>query len=79
VVVGGAGGGLDARAGGDAGEHDPGDAEVAQQGVEAGVVEGAAAPLGDPVVARLRLELVEPSATPGSTNSYAPSAPKTAQ
>ena len=59
VVVGGACGGLDAGTGGDAGEHDLGDAEVAQQGVEAGVVEGAAAPLGDQVVARLPLELVD--------------------
>ena len=59
VVVGGACGGFDAGAGGDAGQHDLGDAEVAQQGVQAGVVEGAAAPLGDQVVARLPLQFVD--------------------
>jgi hypothetical protein len=59
VVVGGACGRLDAGAGGDAGQDNLSDAEVPQQGVEAGVVEGTAAPLRDQVVARLQLKLVD--------------------
>lgn len=47
VLVGGAGAGLDADAGGDAGQHDLGDPAAAQLQVEVGAVEGAPVPLGD--------------------------------
>src|ERR1700677_3627296 len=49
VVVGRAGGGLDADAGGDTGQYDLGDPELSEVGVEGGVVKGPPTPLGHQV------------------------------
>src|SRR5207248_1907102 len=56
VFMGGAGGGLDADAGGDARQHDLGDTAAAQLQIQAGAVEGAPVLLADGDVGGLPVE-----------------------
>ena len=59
VLVGGAGGGFHADAGGDARQHDLGDTAAAQLDVETGAVEGAPVALGDGDVAGVAGQFVD--------------------